>query len=320
MNFSSSNVSWHHLVAGALARSTTALLLSPLDVIKARLQFQGNLTQINTFSSPFHAFSQILRKEGPSAFFNGIGPRLLYTVPSASVSFFFYEHFHRFFQKARREQSDDILSTSSTLESFSMALAPLFAGAVARVFGTAARTPFDIIKQRMQIKGSFKKQLKLSSSLEMFSHVVKTEGLSSLWSGYRVTLLRDAPFAALYFFNYEIFKTLQEEWFHNFGVYNHLASGALAGSLASLITFPIDTVKTRLQSQNMLLLLHPETNRRYQGISHAFSTIIKEEGFNSLYKGASLRVFYISLAASITFASYEFLKELLNSSYPSNVS
>lgn len=50
---------------------------------------------------------------------------------------------------------------------------------------------------------------------------------------------------------------------------------------AELATVPIDVVKTRMQLQGEL-----GSVQRYRSSLHAFPTIVKEEGFFALYKGA----------------------------------
>lgn len=107
--------------------------------------------------------------------------RLLYITPSAAVSFAFYEYFKTVFlawrsgasfsswTKARRREhlqheqaasvdasqatvaDDDDDDDDSTSLSIFHPLAPLVAGAMARLVGTACRTPFDIIKARLQV-------------------------------------------------------------------------------------------------------------------------------------------------------------------------
>lgn len=108
-----------HLIAGALARCTTAsaffveskrafralmrplaAVMMPLDTIKTRLQFQGNLTSVRRcfffffvlfycvetgllearYRSFVDAFCAILKEEGPAGFFRGLSAKLLYKV------------------------------------------------------------------------------------------------------------------------------------------------------------------------------------------------------------------------------------------------
>ena len=78
----------------------------PVDVVKARLQFQGSLiTNVKRYNGPMDAFKTILKEEGIFAFFKGLPPRLLYITPSAAVSFALYEQFKKLFYQWRRENT-----------------------------------------------------------------------------------------------------------------------------------------------------------------------------------------------------------------------
>jgi len=81
--------------------------------------------------------------------------------------------------------------------------------------------------------------------------IVRTEGPSALFHGYRATLYRDLPFSALQFMFYEQFQSWAHQWRKSkeIGWQMELLTGAAAGGLAGTITCPLDVVKTRLQTQ-----------------------------------------------------------------------
>lgn len=61
--------------------------------------------------------------------------------------------------------------------------------------------------------------------------VVKYSGVSGLWMGLSSTLLRDVPFSAIYWFNYETLKKTFSNLQHTFTF--NLIAGAVAGSVSS---------------------------------------------------------------------------------------
>ena len=79
--------------------------------------------------------------------------------------------------------------------------------------GTGVRTPFDIAKQSLQVQGSLGQSSRsmYRDTLGTFRHILSQEGPRGLLRGYHVTLLRDVPFAAIYFATYETLKVAQEK-------------------------------------------------------------------------------------------------------------
>jgi hypothetical protein len=206
------------LVSGAMARATSATLTSPLDSIKVRVQFsrRGAAAGLVAYSGAREAARAMWVHEGVPAFFRGLPARLLYIVPAASISFVFYEQFRALYHLDAQQRAE---------HSRWMLGVPLLLGGLARVAGTAIRTPFDIVRQRMQIQGSLPsraEQLKqpvhlrslgvYRNSAEALRGVKHAEGVRALWTGLTATMLRDIPFSVVYFFAYESSKTLQARW------------------------------------------------------------------------------------------------------------
>jgi solute carrier family 25 iron transporter 28/37 len=314
-----------YFCAGAAARVTAAVLMSPVDVVKVRLQFQGRFKSVRKYANAKDAFITIFREEGFRGFFRGLPVRLLYITPAAAVSFMFYEQFSILLHARghhHQQSHTNINETNSNNNNikkkknnvnnilfFKHPAVPLIAGGMARLIGTACRTPFDILRQRLQVQGSLTnshyKGLGTFSALRL---LIKTEGIRGLWTGYTISALRDVPFASIYFVTYELIKSLQQKYLHQSSMPNHLLAGAMAGGAAATCTIPFDVVKTRLQT---LATLPVEERARYTGILSTFKIIIKEEGFVGLTKGLGPRLMYLMPAASLTFAAYEKYKRLL---------
>lgn len=81
--------------------------------------------------------------------------------------------------------------------------------------------------------------------------IIRLEGFSALFYGYKATIFRDLPFSALQFTFYEQGQTWARQWkrSRDIGLPLELLTGAAAGGLAGVITCPLDVVKTRIQTQ-----------------------------------------------------------------------
>ncbi|KAG9150064.1 hypothetical protein Leryth_021555 [Lithospermum erythrorhizon] len=69
---------------GAFAGAITGAITTPLDVIKTRLMIQGSAKQYNNIA---HCIRTIVREEGTSTLFKGMGPRILWIGLGGSIFF-----------------------------------------------------------------------------------------------------------------------------------------------------------------------------------------------------------------------------------------
>ena len=116
--------------------------------------------------------------------------------------------------------------------------------------------PSEVLKTRLQLQGRynnpfFKSGYNYRSTIDAARTIVRQEGLSALFYGYKATLFRDLPFSALQFAFYE----QEQEWARHYagsrdiGLGLEIATAASAGGLAGAMTCPLDVVKTRIQTQ-----------------------------------------------------------------------
>lgn len=116
--------------------------------------------------------------------------------------------------------------------------------------------PSEVLKTRLQLQGRynnphFKSGYNYRGTVDAARTIVRTEGASALFYGYKATLYRDLPFSALQFMFWEQFHAWARQYqqSRDIGVTFELLTGAAAGGLAGVITCPLDVVKTRLQTQ-----------------------------------------------------------------------
>jgi len=148
--------------------------------------------------------------------------------------------------------------------------------------------------------------------------IVKRDGMIGLWKGNGTSVLHRFPFSAINFFVYE--KTLYtmttlEQSVENKGQHiwsqpetrdpsklNRIVSGATAGSVACILCYPLDLVRTRLTTDF-------SGQEKYRGISDAVHKIIKFEGIFGLYSGLIPTLFVAVPNFSISYTAFGSLKE-----------
>ncbi|EGC29856.1 hypothetical protein DICPUDRAFT_90316 [Dictyostelium purpureum] len=316
------------LVAGAGSKLFESLIMFPLDTIKTRLQFQGDFSKSsirNKYSGILNAIYTSAKTEGIKTFFRGYIPHTLYVLPASGISFLCYESIVKEAKKSHKYKTmmteiGTIKSNGDKTEQGYIVL-PILAMVGARVIGSVIRTPFDIIKMRQQVSGSLVnenyKQIN-SNSLRSFKRIIETDGYRGLFKFSSVSLLRDLPFTGIYFYSYGKCRNLQKKWINKdlkrnekkkkLSPINNLIAGGFSGALGTILTIPIDVVKTNLQLQDACL----PKDKRFNGVIDCFKYIIKTEGYKGLTKGLGTRLVHIIPSAALSFASYEWIKKKLS--------
>jgi solute carrier family 25 folate transporter 32 len=203
-------------------------------------------------------------------------------------------------------------------------LAPLFAGVSGGALSTVLLFPLDIIKVRLQVNEESRSvgEAGLSNnkhrlgSLRVFRGIVKHEGMIGLYQGLTPALVGSAVAWGGYFFIYEGFKQRLKTYkgslpngsptltsLDNFGV------ACSAGAVMVFTTNPLWLIKLRMQLQMKQAAEQLNASHtHYNGIFHAARTIVKEEGYWALYKGAGPALL-LTAHGGVQFVVYEFLRK-----------
>ena len=86
-----------------------------------------------------------------------------------------------------------------------------------------------------------------------------------------------------------------------------LVAGATAGIAYCTFTYPIDTVKSRIQTDNFV-------NPKYLGIVDGFRKTVSAQGFGSLYKGYGITFVRGIPVNAASFLIYENVKDFIENS------
>lgn len=123
-----------------------------------------------------------------------------------------------------------------------------FAGFFSAIPMTLITAPFERVKVLLQIQGQQSAATKkYSGGLDVIRQLYKTGGIRSVFRGSAATLARDGPGSAAYFATYEAIKRgLSKDGTAGMGAI--MVAGGAAGMAMWLLIFPVDTVKSRLQS------------------------------------------------------------------------
>ncbi|KAI9865813.1 MAG: hypothetical protein M1824_000073 [Vezdaea acicularis] len=229
----------HSMLAGGIGGTTGDLLMHSLDTVKTRQQ--GDPHYPPKYTSMSSSYATIFRQEGiRRGLYGGVVPAFLGSFPGTIIFFGTYEY-------SKRNLIDAGVKPQ---------LAYLMGGFLADFAASFVYVPSEVLKTRLQLQGRhnnpfFSSGYNYRSTLDALRTIVRVEGFSALFYGYKATIFRDLPFSALQFAFYEQGQTWAKEscGSRHIGLPLELLTGGAAGGLAGVITCPLDVVKTRIQTQ-----------------------------------------------------------------------
>ncbi|GAY40832.1 hypothetical protein CUMW_054860 [Citrus unshiu] len=276
----------HHFGTSGLAVAVATAVTHPLDVLKVRLQMQF-VGQKGPLNGMGRLFLQILKKEGPKSLYLGLTPALTRSILYGGLRLGLYEP---------SKYACDWAFGSTNI------LVKIASGAFAGATATALTNPTEVLKVRLQMNSSMKQ----SGSIAEMRRLISEEGIRALWKGVGPAMARAAALTASQLATYDESKRILIRWTSlEEGFHLHLISSAVAGTMSTLITAPVDMVKTRL-------MLQRESRKvgSYKNGFHCAYQVVCTEGPRALYKGGFAVFARLGPQSTITFILCEKLREL----------
>lgn len=294
--------------AGYLSGAAGILIGNPLDLIKVRLQ-AGHAPSSNTTSTPSPAYfsnaSSLIR--GATAPILGYGAlnALLFVSYNRSASF--------------------LTPSQETSNLWTIWIA----GAIGGLATWVVSTPTELVKCRAQMASSPSSSLSQSgiNSWGITKEIFRTEGVTGFYRGGVVTALRDSIGYGFYFWSYELSSRFLEAQMKERDMSSNGQEAAkvlLCGGLAGVVTwasvFPLDVIKTRVQTQDLgrggenAALLRTDTGveRKRLGAVEIARQAYRNEGASVFFRGlgiCSVRAFVVN---AVQWAVYEWIMRELD--------
>ncbi|KAH7027428.1 mitochondrial carrier domain-containing protein [Microdochium trichocladiopsis] len=280
--------------------------------------------QKRTFTSTFDGMRKIAQNEGISTLWRGLSPTLVMAIPANIIYFTGYDWL-------RYNPASPIAKVTNG------DMTPLVAGGFARMLAASAVSPIELFRTRLQASTGSSTTGHLANTVQGVREMVAEHGYRSLWRGLTLTLWRDVPFSAMYWWGYEAIRgkltdireesrgravhrdshSKQHSRSRSQSRENHTATftdsfvaGALSGAFASIVTTPFDVGKTRTQTFHDAAkkstgateqAVAPEARSMVRLLWHIYLT----EGIPGLWKGWIPRTLKVAPACAIMISSYE---------------
>lgn len=290
----------------ALATSIRTFIY-PLNLVKTRLQSEENTKQ---YSGVRDAFRKIVRTEGVAGLYRGF-PISLFHVVSGQLYLTTYELSKQFLYKNQRTS-----------------LQHMCAGFTASLVSQTIMVPVDIISQHQQMRSardltnssmketpSAKLKVRTTAlthhvgqSFRIAQKIIQHEGFPGLFRGYFVSLLTYGSNSGLYWLFYYLYSERLEDALPPFNDSlrepSRIAVSGLSASLtASVMTNPLDVIRTRLQ-------LQMKADGDVKGAGLIYRDLVAHEGYMGLTRGLYARMAQSSITSIFVILGYEYVKKL----------
>lgn len=303
--------------AGYISGAAGILIGNPLDLIKVRLQASSSPTTPSLSTRPPPPLSYTTQFSSASSLIRGATAPILGYGALNALLFVTYNRTSTLLNSAHPSSPPTLWTT-------------WLAGAIGGLATWVVSTPTELVKCRAQISTS----PTAASSWGITREILRREGVRGFYFGGVVTALRDSVGYGFYFWSYELttrfmVQKMREREAGGDGEGNGAQEAAkvlLCGGLAGVVTwasiFPLDVVKTRVQTQaqpQALLinaegtsLLAGETATRKLGAVEIARNAYRTEGAGVFFRGlgvCSLRAFIVNAAQ---WAVYEWIMRELD--------
>ncbi|TYK10935.1 mitoferrin-like [Cucumis melo var. makuwa] len=181
-----------HAIAGVCATVTSDAVITPMDVVKQRLQLKNS-----PYKGVGDCVRRILAEEGIGALYASYRTTVVMNAPYTAVYFATYEAAKRGLKEVSPGSDDD-----------ERLIVHATAGAAAGSLAAALTTPLDVVKTRLQCQGVCGCDKFSSSSIGyVLGCVVKKDGYNGLMKGWIPRMMFHAPAAAICWSTYEASKS-----------------------------------------------------------------------------------------------------------------
>jgi solute carrier family 25 phosphate transporter 3 len=275
--------------AGAVCCSVTHGGLTPVDVVKTRIQ----LDPVTYTRGLIGGFRQVIANEGAGALLTGVGPTFAGYFLQGAFKFGGYEFF--------KQQSINLIGYETA--SNNRTAVYLASSALAEFFADIALCPLEATRIRLVSEPTF-----ASGLVGGFSKILKNEGVGAFYSGFGPILFKQVPYTMAKFVVYEkVAETVWQSLDKNTAsdgtkTVVNLGSGLIAGFAAAIVSQPADTMLSKI-NKTKGLPGESTTSRLFK--------IAKELGIRGSYAGIGARLFMVGTLTAGQFAIYGDIKRVL---------
>ncbi|KAL4802630.1 mitochondrial carrier domain-containing protein [Aspergillus unguis] len=292
------------ILFGSVAGMIGKVIEYPFDTVKVRLQSQPDHLPLR-YNGPLDCFRQSFQAEGLRGLYRGISAPMAGAAVENSCLFFSYR------------VAQDILRATIYAPTEPLPFgALLVSGAASGSVTSLALTPIELIKCKMQVPAETS-GARAPGPLKLIVSVFRQDGILGLWRGQMGTLIRETGGGAAWFGGYEGVSAMFRSYQHpstirgssevesvTLPLYQQMIAGAAAGVSYNFLFYPADTIKSRLQTEDV----NKSSLARRQTFWTAGKALWQQQGLRGLYRGCGITCARSAPSSAFIFTVFEGLR------------
>lgn len=297
--------------------------LHPLTVIKIRKQVGVTTPELST---SIITSSEPVIKSNIHQYYRGLGVVISLAIPTRIIYISVLESSREWIENNAREiilnPPASIAKYNNQLQSLLPFVTPFsggVAGGLAAVSSQMIVVPMDVISQKQMVmdETTYKQR---GSALHVVKSVVANDGWRGIYRGFGLSLFTSLPAGSIWWATYagckDQMNAVQNTTFDSIPALGRqgviqVSSAFSAALAASILTQPLDTIKTRLQVKG--------GSSKVSSKSAMVVSVVKEltasSGLSGMYQGLLPRVTHMGVWGSILSAAFEYLKVVSRKDY-----
>jgi len=189
-------------------------------------------------------------------------------------------------------------------------------GAVSGAFTSLILTPIELVKCKMQVPiETTNGRVARPGLLTLVGTIYRHDGIRGFWRGQLGTLIRETGGSAAWFGSYEAvsaaFRKARAEMNKSvkatkedaLPIYQQMFAGAIAGMSYNFLFYPADTIKSRMQTEDVAT--SQAGKRSFISVGRALWT---QHGLKGMYRGCGITVARAAPSSALIFSIYEGLR------------
>lgn len=246
--------------AAAIAETTTL----PLDTVKVQMQvYQGK------FANSRSCISSIVKSEGFRGLFKGFQGGMMRQLFFGTTRLGIFDYFNGYLQRTKGPENITLIDR-------------IILGVSAGGIAMTIANPTDVIKIRFQSDSRMNPRYK--NFFDAGVKIYKSEGFAGFYQSLPINVFRNSLVCGCELATYDQTKMqILKEGLMEDNLTLHVFSSAVAGFLATVISSPVDVVKSNYMNGKLC----PIEGKRilYNNVFEAAKWVAFEGGFKGFYKG-----------------------------------